>query len=204
MTTQSDGLALSGKIITSENGKSTVNSDNENISEKDASAASGKGSAVKNRNDNICNQNAVQDDDEDDQMMDIEVPSGMVFLEDSAGDDGRINLIQQKHHTKNLPQKPAVNLQVDDRAILDCWNLTVASHEAAMVVTATNPTNTSASFDSSPSTTTTSLTSPFVTLLENEYRWNAKDKASTAPDATDVFGSWEPKPLALPIWAIVP
>eukprot|EP00536_Pseudo-nitzschia_multiseries_P010231 jgi/Psemu1/25368/gm1.25368_g len=73
--------------------------------------------------------------DEDDNMMDIRVPLGMFLLEDNNNDNdgGNANeniLIQTSQPTKMAPQKLAKNLVADNQAIVDCWNLTVASHEA--------------------------------------------------------------------------
>lgn len=111
----------------------------------------------------------------DDDLMDMCVPSGMVILNDAA-DSGGYN---------RPPQKPAENKFVDDRAILDCWNILVASHEASIPFS-------DATADVSSSST---------------YCWRAKDKEVFPDDAkspSDLLQGWRPKPLNLPVWAIDP
>ena len=71
------------------------------------------------------NPNNDDQDENNDDLMYIRVPSGMILLED--GDES-------KRPTTIVPQKPAENLEVDNRAIVDCWNLTVASHDAATTI----------------------------------------------------------------------
>jgi len=71
--------------------------------------------------------------------------------------------------TKTVPTKTADNLNVDDRAILDCWNLSVASHEVDFAATGT--------------TATSSSSVPSSLLLEKEYRWE-----ETVPNFGDVDG----------------
>jgi hypothetical protein len=94
------------------------------------------------KNDDNCDDILVREEkkeadndehDDDDEMMNIRVPSGMIIHEDEEDD---------LHHVI-IPQKPLDNLlKVDDEAILDCWNLSIASHEAASII-----------------------------LLEKDYRW---------------------------------
>jgi hypothetical protein len=107
------------------------------------------------------------DDDDDDEMMNILVPSGMIIHEDEEDDLHQV-IISQKL-LDNL-------LKVDDEAILDCWNLSIASHEAASII-----------------------------LLEKEYRWKESiiddpndndDKQQNSKLVIDA------KLLTLPSWAV--
>ena len=129
--------------------------------------------------------------DEDD-LMDIRIPSGMIIVEDDQ--DGEIRRGSKRQTLSVVPQKPDDSLTVDDRAILDCWNLTVASHDAVGVTTiapdATDETKVSTSLSPQPST-----------LADNDYRWQAKDLEGSD---SDVLKNWEPKSLHLPPWAVDP
>jgi hypothetical protein len=130
------------------------------------------------KNDDNCDDIIVKDEkkdsdndehDDDDEMMNILVPSGMIIHEDEEDD---------LHHVI-IPQKPLDNLlKVDDEAILDCWNLSIASHEAASMI-----------------------------LLEKEYRWKESiiddpndndDKQQNSKLVIDA------KLLTLPSWAVDP
>ena len=110
------------------------------------------------------------DDDDDDEMMNIRVPSGMIIHEDEEDD---------LHHVI-IPQKPLDNLlKVDDEAILDCWNLSIASHEAASMI-----------------------------LLEKDYRWKESiiddpinDNDNKQQNSKLVIDA---KLLTLPSWAVDP
>ena len=114
--------------------------------------------------------NDEHDDDDDDEMMNIRVPSGMIIHEDEEDD---------LHHVI-IPQKPLDNLlKVDDEAILDCWNLSIASHEAASMI-----------------------------LLEKDYRWKESiiddpinDNDNKQQNSKLVIDA---KLLTLPSWAVDP
>ena len=114
--------------------------------------------------------NDKHDDDDDDEMMNIRVPSGMIIHEDEEDD---------LHHVI-IPQKPLDNLlKVDDEAILDCWNLSIASHEAASII-----------------------------LLEKDYRWKESiiddpinDNDNKQQNSKLVIDA---KLLTLPSWAVDP
>ena len=114
--------------------------------------------------------NDKHDDDDDDEMMNIRVPSGMIIHEDEEDD---------LHHVI-IPQKPLDNLlKVDDEAILDCWNLSIASHEAASMI-----------------------------LLEKDYRWKESiiddpinDNDNKQQNSKLVIDA---KLLTLPSWAVDP
>ena len=114
--------------------------------------------------------NDKHDDDDDDEMMNIRVPSGMIVHEDEEDD---------LHHVI-IPQKPLDNLlKVDDEAILDCWNLSIASHEAASII-----------------------------LLEKDYRWKESiiddpinDNDNKQQNSKLVIDA---KLLTLPSWAVDP
>ena len=130
---------------------------------------------------------------DDDDLMDVRVPSGVLFVED--GDESNI-LQDSKRPTPVVPQKPDENMEIDDRAILDCWNLTVASHDA--VPTAVSDATVGvAALPPQPSTSAV-----------NEYYWRAKDMASppSVDDRSnpDVVRNWQPKALTLPPWAVDP
>mmetsp|Transcript_18060 Transcript_18060/g.41304 ORF Transcript_18060/g.41304 Transcript_18060/m.41304 type:complete len:153 (-) Transcript_18060:458-916(-) len=126
-------------------------------------------------------------------MMDIRVPSGMILLE---GDENDGNILTKcMRPTATAPQKPTENLKVDDRAIMDCWDLNVASHDAAAVVS-----------DATSAIGIATVPSP---SKQNDYRWHATDTtgfpaaAAEAKD-TDLLQHWQPKPMALPAWAVDP
>jgi len=147
-------------------------------------------------------KNSVSDaknEDEDDDLFDIRVPSGMIVLEDV--DDGEILAGSESISIRpatSVQHKPGENEEVDDRAILDCWNLTIASHVAATDI---HP-NVKVTNEVSPSLPSQSL--PFN---KNEYIWQAKDSAapsSTEGTDVDMLKNWKPKALALPPWAINP
>lgn len=138
----------------------------------------------------------IDDEDDDYDLMDIRVPSGMILLE--GADDSEI-LAENMRPTAIVSKLPAENLEVDDRAILNCWDITVTSHDAATTVipgvaaaTAVLP-----SLPSQPST-----------LTKNDYRWQAKDlvaPSSTAESSSaDILKNWQPKSLDLPPWAVDP
>lgn len=132
------------------------------------------------KNDDNCDDILVRDekkeadndehDDDDDEMMNIRVPSGMIIHEDEEDD---------LHHVI-IPQKPLDNLlKVDDEAILDCWNLSIASHEAASMI-----------------------------LLEKDYRWKESiiddpinDNDNKQQNSKLVIDA---KLLTLPSWAVDP
>ncbi len=122
------------------------------------------------------------DDDDEDDLMDVRLPSGMIFMEDGGGSSEILPA------TKHKPlQKPEESAMIDDRAILECWNLTVASHERV-------PTVDPASGEA--------LLSP-----KNEFKWHAKDKGpppDDKPSSSDILRAWQPKSLPLPLWAVDP
>ena len=178
---------------------SSKNRDGDASLKKDEKEAIREETAASNINNNTTTVRDTKqdDDDDDDEMMDIRVPSGMTFLEGGGEDNSLIETIRP---ATIIPQKPTENLKVDDQAILNCWNLTVASHEAAADTDATTTTAASLS-SSSPSP------SPSLNLLENEYRWEASDKAASSAAASSTINllkNWQPKSLALPTWAVDP
>jgi hypothetical protein len=120
--------------------------------------------------------NPNNDDDEGNDLMDIRLPSGMMILEDS-----------QQPTTIVPPQKPAENHKVDDQAILDCWNLTVDSHESV------------------PRSITVANAADFI---ENKYVWQAKDFVTPSSTGercnSDILVNWQPRELPLPPWAVDP
>eukprot|EP00531_Pseudo-nitzschia_arenysensis_P011648 CAMPEP_0116151404 /NCGR_PEP_ID=MMETSP0329-20121206/20077_1 /TAXON_ID=697910 /ORGANISM="Pseudo-nitzschia arenysensis, Strain B593" /LENGTH=204 /DNA_ID=CAMNT_0003648011 /DNA_START=83 /DNA_END=697 /DNA_ORIENTATION=- len=130
------------------------------------------------------------DDDDVDDLMDIQIPSSMITVDD--GESSEI-LLERKRPTGTAPQKPDKDIQVDDGAILDCWNLTVASHDA-------NPTF-------SPDTAG-DMPVPPSTSKDNGYQWQAKDlvtpNAIHKSENSDILGNWQPQPLSLPPWAVDP
>lgn len=109
------------------------------------------------------------DNDVDDDLMDVRVPSGMILVEDGDGS----NILHEVN--RSTPQKPDESLNIDDRAILDCWDLSVASHDA--------------------------VNTP---LADNKYHWQAKDLATDERSNPDVLRNWQPKALPLPPWAVDP
>ena len=126
----------------------------------------------------------VEDDDVDD-LMDIQIPSSMIVVQ-----DGESSEIDRKRPTAIAPQKPDEDIKIDDRAILDCWDLTVASHDAATTVAPDAKADVA------------------VTFGDNDYRWQAKDLMTpTSTDETtnpDILKNWQPKALSLPPWAVDP
>lgn len=126
----------------------------------------------------------VEDDDADD-LMDIRIPSSMIVVQDIESSE-----IDRKRPTAIAPQKPDEDMKIDDRAILDCWDLTVASHDAAITVAPDAKADLAATFG------------------DNDYRWQAKDlvtPASTDESRNpDILKNWQPKALSLPPWAVDP
>mmetsp|Transcript_16416 Transcript_16416/g.45300 ORF Transcript_16416/g.45300 Transcript_16416/m.45300 type:complete len:215 (+) Transcript_16416:129-773(+) len=200
------------------------NGTNENPSKQCENDASRRKTVVQNNDTggfSASHKTTARGDDNDndnldvDEMMDIRVPSGMMLFDDSdgGGGGGGNGVVEKSQPTKTMPLKPAENLRVDDRAILDCWNLTVASHEAVAI--ASDVSNTATTDLSSASSPTSSSPSPVSldALLNTKYRWNAADEApatiadvgaGAAGSAFDLLESWKPKPLALPVWAVDP
>ena len=127
-----------------------------------------------------------------DDFIDIQIPSGMI-IENVADSE---TILKSKPPTTTVPQKPAENLEIDDRAILDCWDLTVASHD----VKTTDISNVSADSSSPPPPLR-------FTFKKGEYYWQAKDLVApscTKTENFDVLKNWQPKALALPVWAVDP
>jgi len=115
-----------------------------------------------------------------DDFIDIQIPSGMI-IENVADSE---TILKSKPPTTTVPQKPAENLEIDDRAILDCWDLTVASHDVK----------------------TTDISKQF-TFKKGEYYWQARDLVAPPSTETEIFDvqkNWQPKALALPVWAVDP
>ena len=113
------------------------------------------------------------DDDDEDDLMDVRLPSGMIFVED--GGESR-----EVPKPKTPLQKPEKSASIDDGAILDCWSLTVASHERG---------------------------GPASGEARNEFQWRAKDISPPPKDkssSTDILRTWQPKSLSLPPWAVDP
>ena len=125
------------------------------------------------RKDRVVPKPNNNDDDDEDDLMDVRLPSGMIFVED----DGESS--ETPKPTKPL-QKPEESASIDDGAIVDCWNLTVASHERV---------------------------DPASGEARNEFQWHAKDISPPPKDNTsssDILKTWQPKSLPLPPWAVDP
>ena len=139
----------------------------------------------------------TDDDEGNDDLINVRLPSGVILLE--SNNDREILRRNGSRSTAADPEKPAENLKVDERAILNCWNLTLASHDGP-------------GFDVPDRTAATatlpSLPSKRAIQIENEYRWqpnHMEDPSSASEDSeTDFLKNWQPKPLALPPWAVDP
>lgn len=144
----------------------------------------------KKKSDSALNVDDDDDDDDVDDLMDVQIPSSMITVDD--GESSEI-LIEHRRPTHIAPQKPDNDMQVDDRAILDCWKLTVASHDAAAIF--------------SPDAKADSSVLPSAST-DNGYHWQAKDLMTPTTihesENSDVLGNWQPKPLSLPPWAVDP
>jgi hypothetical protein len=182
-------------VVVDNNRASSINAETVSIREETSEKKKSEGISCTKENsilDPIPN-NVDQDGDNDDDLMDIRVPSGMILLEDS--DDS-------KRPTTTIPQKPAEHLKVDNRAIVDCWKITVTSHDVATTIIAPDSVTMATTTGVSPSQLPSTLN------YENGFCWHAKDlvtPSSTAEESnSDVLKNWQPKALALPTWAVDP
>mmetsp|Transcript_22418 Transcript_22418/g.53317 ORF Transcript_22418/g.53317 Transcript_22418/m.53317 type:complete len:231 (+) Transcript_22418:124-816(+) len=137
------------------------------------------------------------DDDKTEDLINVRLSSDIILLDHK--DDGEILCRSGSQSSAAALEKPAKDRKVDERAILDCWNLTVASHDGPSI----DVPGRTATIAALPS-----LQSKPPIDTENEYRWQPKnigDLSSACEDSEDDFlTTWQPKPLALPPWAIDP
>jgi len=182
-------------VVVDNNRASSINAETVSIREETSEKKMSEGISCTKENSVLDpNPNNVdQDEDNDEDLMGIRVPSGMILLEDGN---------ESKRPTTIVPQKPAESLEVDNRAIVDCWNITVASHDAATATIAPGSMTMAATTGVSPQQLPSTLNN------ENGFCWHAKDLAtpsSTAEESSsDVLKNWQPKALALPPWAVDP
>jgi hypothetical protein len=141
------------------------------------------------------------DDDDDDDILNVPFLVAGVLDESGRGGGGK--------KQKTIPTKPPDGLEWDDNAIIDCWNVTVASHH--------NHSPTKNLADAKMTTTTDEAD----TNLSAQYIWKEpifgrKDELSAessshttsavvtegaAAAVANLLESWKPKSLTIPMTA---